>query len=205
MTKPRNRIEARQGRLERELYALYLTEGERNPHDPFDRDRLNACGMFPHELHHCPYCGNGFKRARGWTWISPGAIFTRGTETCGRQHLKANYGNTCALCPMGLLQHEEMVGLLWVGRGTYPNTAAFMMDAMQNGASRRIGMVPKKLELGKTWVLLAHPDACGKDKPGVFYAFQPRRVEVPVTEEDMRRTRFLRKYTSRGITPVVMT
>jgi len=105
-------------------------------------------------------------------------------------------------------------GLLWIGEKYY-TPQSFMKEALVLGVSKRIAAIPRNLELGLTWVLLAHPKAVNRMKPaktndevlfeivqapGIFTAFIPQRIEkiVPdtITEEEVERLR------KRGITPV---
>jgi hypothetical protein len=111
---------------------------------------------------------------------------------------------------------------MFVGR-TYYTPEEFVKEAEVMGVSKRIADVPKGIEFGKTWILLAHkkvPVVDGKgtylEKRGegilpkepeyieaVFYAFRPQRVEMPLwrgeySDEELDLLR------SRGITPVLL-
>ena len=69
-----------------------------------------------------------------------------------------------------------------------------MLEAERLGVSKRIPRIPKGLEIGKTWVFLAHKKAVEiyandtllpklrieKRVPGVFYAFIPQAIEMIV-------------------------
>jgi len=48
---------------------------------------------------------------------------------------------------------------MWVGVKFYKTPDAFMSEARSMGISRRITAVPRDFVVGKTWVLIAHPNA----------------------------------------------
>jgi len=81
-----------------------------------------------------------------------------------------------------------------------------MVEARQQGISRRIKSVPKGFELGKTWVLCAHrrvfQGSDGVWSAGIFSAFKPSRLEMVVdgSEPDEEIDDLI----LRGITPVVV-
>lgn len=110
-----------------------------------------------------------------------------------------------------------MYGLLWVGEKFYPNPYSFVEEAEKLGVSRRISAIPKKIVLGKTWILLAHPKAIPHDvedpntgkvetkfNPGIFYAFKPDRIEQIITKTQSEDIDFMRAIEKRGITPVIV-
>jgi hypothetical protein len=104
------------------------------------------------------------------------------------------------------LPKDLRVGLLWVGEKYYPTAQEFTREANFMGTSKRISAIPKDIEVGKTWVYLAHRKAISKitEKgeiefaPGIFRAFRPERIEYVVkgteTEEE------LEKLEKRGLT-----
>lgn len=108
--------------------------------------------------------------------------------------------------------------VLWVGRAFY-TTETFSSEAAEMGVSRRLTQIPKGLVLGKTWVLLAHPDACYEPtswgfnwlygdgeiarRPGVFYAFRPERLELLLRQSDATPER-IAKEAARGVTVVAV-
>lgn len=108
--------------------------------------------------------------------------------------------------------------LMWVGRRFY-SPATFSAESRELGISKRISEIPKGLVLGKTWVLLAHPDACYEPTswsfnwlygdgevvpaPGIFEAFVPRRVELILHERDATAERVERE-AKRGVSVVVI-
>lgn len=156
------------------------------------------CDALPYELHLCPCCGSGIKFSRGFTWIM-GTYFAnlKCKQSCKR----------VLSCPF---MSEDKIGLLWVGEQFY-TTDGFMREAAELGVSKRIAALPKGLEIGRTWVLLAHKKAIHKVDattgevtavPAIFYAFRPVRVEKlllrdETTEEELEGLK------KRGITPVL--
>jgi hypothetical protein len=175
------------------------------------------CGRMPLELKVCPVCHSGIKPSRGWTWIRPKDLF--GPSDCGNPY--------CLACPVGASPPEEG-GLIWIGGQHYKTPADFLAEAARMGISRRLTAVPKRLEVGKTWVFLAHreairkpcqcvlPEAEGKGQkdcksckgkgyvgiPAIFSAFRPSHVEKVVErstpEEECEKLR------QRGIEPVIV-
>jgi len=205
-------VEAKRGCGYRKVGGLYLVGvGLGRP-----------CDRLPFQLPEmCPCCGAGIKQARGWTWVN-------GERLLGGDHYQ-NAANvppeppllcpedTCAVCRPGEFLGEQC-GLLWVGRQHY-TPGSFVREALDLGVSKRISQVPKGLEVGRTWVLLAHPDAVppegkvefGQDpdtlpkpKPGIFYAFKPQAVEMIVTESEAEDAGKMGKLEKRGIRPVVV-
>jgi len=87
------------------------------------------------------------------------------------------------------------------------------------GVSKAVAAIPDGLVLGKTWILLAHPEAeftqyaDGDSKglalaeprkaPGVFYAFTPQRFEILLPLRDFtpaERTEAEEKLAKKGVT-----
>ena len=88
------------------------------------------------------------------------------------------------------------------------------------GVSKRIAEIPKGLVLGKTWVLLAHPKVpfwekapqktldpklpnVRVEKPAIFYAFRPQRVEFLLWEKEATREK-IEQLKAKGITPIIV-
>lgn len=154
------------------------------------------CCKLPYELTVCPCCHAGIKPSRGFQWVSS-SLFS---------------GSPCfnpddmATCPMNL-GPDIKVGLMWVGEKFYPTALDFTREANSMGTSKRLAAIPKDIEVGKTWVYLAHRKAVSKIDgtvvtyfPGIFRAFRPDRIEYVVkgteTEEE------LEKLEKRGLTLV---
>jgi hypothetical protein len=168
------------------------------------------CGRFPIPLTVCPTCSAGVKQTRTWVWVNP-------LELLKDQHCKIE--TQCHMCPMGnLAQFGTRAGLLWIGTQFYPTPESFQIEAGKMGVSRRINTVPKDFELGKTWVLMAHPKAIlgpievneesGEPEQryvkGIVFAFKPDRIEKMVTEAELANQDEMMKLEVRGITPVVL-
>ena len=187
-------IEAQRGCGFRKEGGLYLMGG-----------RLAApCCWLPHELNVCPTCGGGIKQARGWTWITPSAIFA-GKE-CTTHHPDRLY------CPLPSLEGRH--GLIWVGERFYPTPADFTAEGASLGVSRRINSVPHGFVLGETWVLFAHPKAIKVNDgtpfdinqhylPAIFSVFQPTSIEIIVKESELTDEKRA-ELEKRGLTPVAV-
>jgi hypothetical protein len=138
----------------------------------------------------------GIKRSRGLSFISSKLLNLK-EGSCD--------GEFCATrCPFGKTRPEQY-GLMWIGESFYPTPDDFLTEAQKYGISKRIPFVSSKLILNKTWVLLAHPKAIrddnGKLQPGIVFAFQPSRIEMPVDGRFMTpETR--QAIQARGIQPV---
>lgn len=94
---------------------------------------------------------------------------------------------------------------------------SFRAEAARLGVSKRIPTVPADFEIGD-WVFLAFQKAVPidgktirmdfdphKDRgwtPGIFYAFQPARVETVLAESQRDDAELLMKLGERGIKPV---
>jgi hypothetical protein len=170
--------------------GLYLMAGEPNA----------PCSLLPLALEVCPTCGGGIKPARGWTWVDADGLLglPRGAHPPTR-HSKA--------CPF--TGELGATGLIWIGAAFYSTPESFMREARRMGISRRITAVPKGLEVGETWVLLAHRnvpelhadgDDDKVDAPGVFSAFKPERIEYVVKGDETEDE--LAALEKRGIEPV---
>jgi len=105
------------------------------------------CDWLPYELTTCPVCGAGVKQSRGFTWLN-WFEFAGKHEDCKDKYL-------CTLCNP---KEGDILGLLWVGKKFY-TPESFVQEAIAMGVSKRIAQIPNKLELGKTRILVAHPDA----------------------------------------------
>lgn len=157
--------------------------------------------MLPYVVSICPACGNGVRPARGWTWIRSSALFGPGAN----RHGEPVHDRACPLTHPVLMGGKS--GLLWIGERYYPSPADFSQEAQALGVSRRIRVVPRGFEIGKTWVLLAHGK--GHAEVGeqgirlhraVVFVFQPTSVEYVVTgrESEAELTDLQRK----GVNPV---
>jgi len=105
------------------------------------------CDRLPYELTVCPVCGEGVKQSRGFTWLN-WFEFAGKHEGCRDKYL----------CPLCDPKEGDIFGLLWVGKKFY-TPESFIQEAIKMGVSKRIAQIPNKLELGKTRILVAHPEA----------------------------------------------
>jgi len=186
-------VEGARGCGHRKGGGLYLVSGTLS----------EPCPKLPIELHVCPVCGGGVKRARGFTWITPDPLLDPGPHGSTSHDL---------VCPLGSAvdwSNGVRAGLIWVGAKFYPTPGAFMSEATSMGVSRRITQVPRGLKVGETWIALAHaraiPGECehgapaggpcancpdgasaGEWRGGVITFFRPTAIEYIVkgTETD---------------------
>lgn len=169
-----------------------------------------GCDRLAHNLDVCPTCNQGIKFTQGFAWVDGKALFNgkcSGSSPC--------HDRGCPLCID--TNQLERCGLMWVGAKFY-TPQRFIEEASKMGISKRIGHIPRGLELGKTWVLLAHKQAgarvidtketlTGKKKvevPAIFYAFRPQRVEKIITEKQSNNKKLMKELSEKGITPVVV-
>lgn len=183
----------------RKVGALYLCGGS----------ILATCDRLPYELKSCPVCGAGIHFTRAMTEINPLKLF-------GIHDSCQDTFRPCKMCD----PKDEPAYIMMVGKGQYSPTS-FLQEAQQMGVSKRIAQIPKHLKLGETVVYLAHPQAIqnaigvtadnngqGKmisDKLGIFCAFIPQRIEMPVWRKQLKgkgSRKFKQSLKKRGITPV---
>ena len=151
-----------------------------------------ACDRLPFPIEYCPVCGAGIKFTRGFTWIDWDK-FAGQHKDCKDKHLM------CYLCVPNV--HPQPYGLLWVGEAYY-SPVSFIEEALEMGVSKRIPFIPKELKLGVTVILFAHKKVTD-EKPGVFYAFKPTAIEMPIWESELTEEK-REELSKRGIVPVVI-
>jgi hypothetical protein len=186
-----------------------------------DATTLEDCGKLPLPLDVCPCCGQGVKASRGWTWVNAKLLFAE---------KKCNFSDRGEICHCVLDNPPEKAGLLWIGEKFYKTPGEFMAEGAAQGFSRRVAMIPRDFELGKTWVMFAHRkairkmvvcgdchgtgklegdaqcDSCeGKGQvefsgPGIFFMFKPERVEYIIADKDTAEE--LERKEKRGFTLV---
>lgn len=173
-------IEARRGCGYRRVGGTYL-EGDRGAF---------LCGKLPLPLISCPLCGHAPQQVRGIQRITPRILILSDDKPCG---LSPDH---CILCPLNRAMASEEAGLMWVGDRFY-TPQSFTLEAADQGVSRRIGSVPRWVQIGRTWVFLSHPKTFSRAcqtcnqvdsascpdcdggqvySPGIIYAFIVRRV-----------------------------
>jgi hypothetical protein len=163
-------IEAKRGCGYRKVGGLYLIGG-----------KLSAqCCKLPVMLNVCPTCGGGIKQTRGFTWIDPRPFFG---GTC----IDVRRFAPCPASPVDGSGLGERAGLLWIGERFYPTPQHFLAEGQSLGVCRRIAAIPRELELGKTWILLAHPKSGTKtvitckidDEIAAEFDVDPNRANDP--------------------------
>jgi hypothetical protein len=126
--------------------------------DPMELDKHGL----PVELHVCPTCNAGIKFSRGFQWVNIRELL--------------GHGNA-----------PEKAGLIWIGEGFYPTPQHFLLEAQEQGVSRRLATVPRGLVMGETRIYLAHRKVNvgkGEPKPAVFAWFVPTGLQYIVRPTD---------------------
>lgn len=190
-------VEAKRGCGYRKVGGIYMMGG-----------KLAApCCLLPMQLDVCPVCSGGIKQTRGWTWIEPAKLFDLEAAPCIDWHSSER---TCSIPYL-----EGRHGLLWIGKQHYKSTLEFTHEAATQGISRRLKSVPKGLELGKTRVFVAHPEAMVAEMknhegemeqrkvPGVFSVFIPTSLEILVKQSELTDDK-REELEKRGLTPVAV-
>lgn len=170
-----------------------------------------SCDRLPIPLEICKCCGQGIKPTRGWTNVDIAGLVG------GDHKISIAHGEpevTPCGCWAGCPLCHNVVsmgtgGLLWVGAQFYPSIEHFEMEVAAQGVSRRITTLPRSFELGKTWVLLAHPKGIIKPTgelqagyvPAIFRVWKPERIER-IYKESQRDSDAVQADIKRGITPV---
>lgn len=161
------------------------------------------CDRLPISLEVCPVCGQGIKITTGYTQIYPERLFGGKHKNCTE-----SYSELCPVCNPQIAGKEAL--LMWVGSRFY-SPESFIAEAKERNVCKRIPFILSNLEIGKTWIYLAHKEAYKKVinqyrtdlKPGVFYAFKPTRIEKLIWKSEADE-KTLEKLKKRGITPVVI-
>jgi len=161
-------VEAKRGCGFRKAGGLYIvSEGLSEP-----------CERLPIPVLPCPFCCARIKQIRGFQWLTRDYVL-KGAKSCdgrdGHSH------RLCVVCTPDVMSQENY-GLIWVGGAFYLTMDDWSKEAGTLGISKRVNAIPKGVEIGKTWVLAAHP----KGMPNPWY--QPKPVEDngkgAVEEED---------------------
>lgn len=195
----------------RKIGGLYLVGG----------GIARPCDRLPYELCICPTCSQGIKQARGFTWIDVGKFFQGPHLLSSKNLCNCTVMQFCPLCTKPELLGRA--GLLWIGLKFYKTPSHFIQEGKNLGFSRRVAAIPHGFEIGRTWVMLAHPKAvvCGTcngagwyasanekcedceagRRPGIFYAWLPSAVEL-IFKESQRGSDEVAKAEKRGIRPV---
>ena len=187
------------------------------------------CDRLNYNIEPCKVCGQGIHFSRGFTWIH--WFHYAGT------HDKCHCFKGCPICqPKDMKEilvtingkdEKQIVpvkyGLMFTGKKFY-SPKSFIKEAKEMGISKRIATIPKELEVGTTWVLLAHVEAgerlvdadekltngnktidgkCQIKVPAIFYAFVPKRIVKLITPLEANDKDLVGNLKKRGITPLV--
>jgi len=155
------------------------------------RGLTEPCRKMPLELCDCPTCGQGIKRARGYQWLNAKAL-AGGACADPPARCKDAEGNvTAATCPF--MAGARGAGLLWVGKAFY-TPGQFVEEAVAQGVSKRLHNPIRGIEMGKTWILLAHAEGakrwdCERRKNGLcvkHLAADGSLQECPISDKAHR-------------------
>lgn len=175
------------------------------------------CDRLPFPIGSCPVCGQGIHFARAFTEINPLALF--------REH----YGCQDDFIPCKMCQPKSDLAYIMMVGARYYTPASFIREAFEQGVSKRIPFMPKKLKLGETVIYLAHPkvqipddrptgneipekeaqfrlleaERKGEKRLAIFAAFTPQRVEKLIWDSEAT-PKELKDLEKRGITPVAI-
>jgi hypothetical protein len=194
-----------------------------------DPSNAIVCDGLPLPLKRCGCCGYVPLFTRNLQRIIPNYIIQAEAEVHGiRKEVwlidrGINQDKVCSCpptCPICYPDHQQMpsYALMYVGSEYTPTT--FIQEAVHMGISKRIHEIPWWFILGETWVLLAHkhvPKGVSFEKlktndmleketvteTAVFYAFKPKRVEMPMWKEALTNDEIL-LLEKHGITPVLL-
>ncbi len=172
-----------------------------------------SCDRLPLPVGFCPTCGAGIHFTRSLSEVNPQKLWADHKRCSDKIR-------PCFVCdPPNALAYVMMVGVKF-----YPTTSDFVTEAIEQGISKRIPFIPKKLKLGETIVYLAHSKACesyetteaqlvmDEKQPkmidtekkirkslGIFCAFIPQRVEQLFYESEIN-DKLKEKCEKRGVT-----
>lgn len=177
------------------------------------------CERLPIPLTACPWCKHAIvNKTRGFQWITAAAAMA-GAKPCNPEFTHAH--DRCPLCTTTLMQEAEPTdefGLLFIGKEHYATPQDWTAEANKLGVSRRLSAIPKRMVIGKTWVLVGHPEAATitvkvkkegelaeveetSKVPGIFHAFRPTAYELIVTPS-MKSQKWVKDLVKQGVTLV---
>ncbi len=165
-----------------------------------------VCDRLPLEIGVCNCCGETIRFFRGIQQINPLALWG------------VHDGSECTCPPICPLchpeKHEAPCFFMWVGQDY--SMKSFAKEAFEMGVSKRISVIPKDLEIGKSWIFLGKTGIItetdlGYDAKkgktikanGVFYAFKVTQIQYWIAESDATEEK-LKELKDRGITPVIV-
>jgi hypothetical protein len=189
-------VEAKRGCGYRRAGGLYLvSDGLSEP-----------CDRLPIPVVPCPCCGERIKQVRGFQWVTRDYAL-KGAKPCTGEGVHSH--RSCVVCTPDLMS-QERYGLIWVGEAFYPTMDDWAKEAMKLGVSKRVNAIPKGVEIGVTWVLVAHPKgvmnptSTGEDDefaPAICSAFRVKRIELIVTPS-MKKEKWVKDLVKKGVTLV---
>jgi len=189
-------VEAKRGCGFRKAGGLYLvSDGLSEP-----------CERLPIPVVPCPCCGERIQQVRGFQWVTR-EYALKAAKPCSGSGEHSH--RSCAVCTPDVATQEKY-GLIWVGEQFYPTMDDWAKEAMKLGVSKRVSAIPKGVEIGVTWVLVAHPkgmtNPTPKDKddlfaPAICSAFRVKRIELIVTPS-MKVQKWVKDLVKKGVTLV---
>jgi len=197
-------VEAKRGCGFRKAGGLYLvSDGLSEP-----------CERLPIPVVPCPCCGERIQQVRGFQWVAREYALKAAKPCDGNS---AHTHRACAVCSPDVMSQEKY-GLIWVGEAFYPTMDDWAIEAGKLGVSKRVNAIPKGVEIGVTWVLVAHPKGIpnpaakagtGLDEvsaddaflPAICSAFRVKRIELIVTPS-MQKEKWVRDLVKQGVTLV---
>lgn len=220
-------VEQKRGCGFRRVGAMYLCGGYISA----------SCDRLPLPLTTCPTCGGGIRVSRAFTEINPyrlwgnhdgeGAILAY-ERIPGEDYVKEGVVCQDIIRPCHVCDPPDDVAFIMMVGEKYYTPESFLEEAESMGISKRIPWLPKKLELGKTIIYLAHPRAGevkvpaamqqtmaivgeseteqprlleaerNEKKLGIFCAFIPKKVEKLVWQSEYAEEN-IEKHRKRGI------
>ena len=197
-------VEAKRGCGFRKAGGLYLvSDGLSEP-----------CERLPIPVVPCPCCGERIQQVRGFQWVAREYALKAAKPCDGNS---AHTHRACAVCSPDVMSQEKY-GLIWVGEAFYPTMDDWAIEAGKLGVSKRVNAIPKGVEIGVTWVLVAHPkgipnpaakagtgldEVSADDKflPAICSAFRVKRIELIVTPS-MKKEKWVKDLVKKGVTLV---
>lgn len=177
--------------------------------------QMTTCAALPIPLEPCRHCGHQIEYFRGFKIMDSHQLLQ--SMDCGYCPLEKMFR-----CGIKKTQQEnETVGVKFIGSQHY-TPQSFTAEALKMGVSLRVSALPKKLEIGKTWVFIGHPKAIVKkvpdeyeflsysypvvktihhepeELPGLIYAFRPKAIELIVTDK-MKSEDWVQDYEKKGV------
>lgn len=197
-------VEAKRGCGFRKAGGLYLvSDGLSEP-----------CDRLPIPVVPCPCCGERIQQVRGFQWVTRDYAL-KGARPCNLNDEHKH--SACVVCNPSIMSQEKY-GLIWVGEAFYPTMDDWATEAGKLGVSKRVSAIPKGVEIGVTWVLVAHPkgipnpaakagtglDEVSADEkflPAICSAFRVKRIELIVTPS-MKVQKWVKDLVKKGVTLV---